>query len=74
MNTMARYLPRQARALGGGVVGSEAGILLSLVKLGFALCSILFQRLEKRIKYEERDIRRTTSRWFTERSEVHTRD
>ena len=54
LNTMARYLPRQAHALGGGVVGYGAGILLSLVKLGFALCSILFQRLETRIKYEER--------------------
>jgi SAM-dependent methyltransferase len=53
LNTLARYLPRKARPLGGGVVGYGAAILLSSLKLGFALCSILFQRLETRIKYEE---------------------
>jgi ubiquinone/menaquinone biosynthesis C-methylase UbiE len=54
LNTMARYLPRKPRDFGDGIVGHGLAALVGPLRLGFALCSILFQRLETRIKFEGR--------------------
>jgi hypothetical protein len=62
LNTMARYQPRQARALGGGVVGHGAGILLSLMTLGFALCATFSKDWRRGSSMKSGGIPRTTSR------------
>jgi SAM-dependent methyltransferase len=54
LNTMARYLPAKPRDFGDGLVGYGLAALIGSLRIGFALCSILFHRLETRFKFEER--------------------
>ena len=54
LNTMARYLPGKPRDLGAGFVGYGLAPLMGSLRIGFALCSILFHRLEARVKFEAR--------------------
>jgi len=54
LNGMARYLPAAPRDLGGGVVGLLLSPVLMLLRVAFAGCSVLFHRLETRVKFQAR--------------------
>lgn len=54
LNCMARYLPLNARDLGGGIVGYSLVPIVMLLKVLFGVCSILFHKLELRVKYKQR--------------------
>lgn len=52
LNCMARYLPWRSKHLHNGFVGYGLAPIMLLLKIGFLACSILFHRLETRIKYQ----------------------
>ena len=54
LNGMSRYLPWRPSNLNYGVIGYGLAPIMAVLKIGFAACSILFHRLETRIKFEAR--------------------
>lgn len=54
LGSMSRYLPWRPSHLRRGVVGYALAPVMAVLKAGFAACSILFHRLEIRIKFEAR--------------------
>lgn len=54
MNRMSRYLPWRPSHLHGGFIGYGLSPIMALLKVCFAACSILFHRLEKRVKFQAR--------------------
>lgn len=54
LNSMSRCIPYKPRNLNLGVVGYGLVPFMLLMKAAFAICSVLFHRLEICTKYEER--------------------
>lgn len=54
LNCMSRYLPVRPAELGGGLMGMALVPCVGLVKLGAGACSIVFHKLEMRVKYQAR--------------------
>jgi SAM-dependent methyltransferase len=54
LNSMARFLPLKPRYLGGGIVGCALVPIMMLLKVTFGVCSILFHRLEIRVKFKQK--------------------
>lgn len=54
LNCMARYLPCRPKNLNGRLIGYGLTPVLSLLKIGFGVCSILFHRLEVCVKVDAR--------------------
>ena len=54
LSCMARYLPSNPRDLGRGIAGYALIPVLAILRLVFAVCSILFQRLDVGIKFAAR--------------------
>ena len=54
LNCMSRYLPVRPRELGGGLMGVALAPCLGLVKLSAGACSVVFHKLEMRVKYQTR--------------------
>lgn len=52
LNGMSRYLPWRPSQLRYGIAGYGLAPIMALLKIGFAACSILFHRLETRIKFQ----------------------
>ncbi len=50
LNTMGRYLPFKPREIGGGLAGYGLAPFMLVLKMIFVACSVLFHRLEKRVK------------------------
>lgn len=53
LNCMARYLPIRSRDIGGGVIGNVLVPVMLLFKVGFAVTSVLFHKLEVHVKYKK---------------------
>ena len=51
LNSMARYLPLKPLDLGSGIVGYSLVPIMIILKMVFGVCSILFQKLELRVKF-----------------------
>jgi SAM-dependent methyltransferase len=54
LQCMARYLPWRPRHFQAGLLGYGLAPVMALLKVSFAACSVLFQRLEPHIKFQER--------------------
>lgn len=54
LNALARYLPLTPRHLGKGIAGYLLVPVMLLLRLGFAALSVLFHRLELRVKFKQR--------------------
>ncbi len=54
LHNMARYLPYRRRDFGDSLIGYALTPTMLSLKIGFAIGSVLFHRLEKRIKFESR--------------------
>jgi SAM-dependent methyltransferase len=54
LDGMSRYLPYKPRHIGAGVLGYGLAPVMVLLKIGFAVCSVLFHRLETRTKFMDR--------------------
>lgn len=54
LNCMSRYLPWRPSHSHYGFIGYGLAPIMVLLKIGFAACSILFHRLETRIKFQVR--------------------
>jgi SAM-dependent methyltransferase len=54
LNSMARNLPLKPQYLGGGIVGCALVPIMMLLKVTFGVCSILFHRLEIRVKFKQK--------------------
>lgn len=54
LHGMSRYLPWRPSHLGVGLTGYALAPALALLKFVFAACSLLFNRLEKCIKFQRR--------------------
>jgi SAM-dependent methyltransferase len=54
LSSMARYLPSEARHLGGGLRGHGLVPVMLLLKSGFAVCAMLFHQLETSTKFATR--------------------
>jgi len=52
LNCMSRYLPWRPSHLNYGLIGYGLAPIMALLKIGFAACSVLFHRLETRIKFQ----------------------
>jgi SAM-dependent methyltransferase len=54
LNSLARNLPLKPQYLGGGIVGYALVPIMMLLKAVFGVCSILFHRLEMRVKFKQK--------------------
>lgn len=54
LNRMARYLPIKPSQLGGGVTSFFLSLMMIALRLLFGVCSIVFHRLEIRIKFTDK--------------------
>ena len=54
LNCMARYLPSRRRDVNCGLLGYAILPVMALAKVGFAMWSVVFHRLETRIKFKGR--------------------
>jgi SAM-dependent methyltransferase len=54
LNCMSRYLPYKPRDISYGFVGYGLAPITALLKVTFAACSIVFHRLETRVKFKAR--------------------
>jgi SAM-dependent methyltransferase len=52
LNCMFRYIPLRPRHLHSGIIGYGLTPIMAILKICFAACSILFHRLETRVKFQ----------------------